>query len=352
MSSLVYSLRGRLRRAEPEKLWTYGLTTLFVLVIYLLLLQVRLSEPRFDVEKFREIDFSRFEPPKPKAAAAAKKTPAEMPKEPVASRAAPANIEEIDLSNLEDLTKMTQIVPKDLSTLSRIASVPQALQLPEISVGTTTMPPVNAPVVANVKDGLPVLGTPSNVYNPNLASARVGYGGAPGGSGYSTGRTGPLPGPKRDTDAVEKIDVRSFDEKKRQTIDFDKLFRELLEWLKKNQSELSPSLKHYMRYRNGDLTAKVRIATAAGNFDLFFLCNEISQDIGLLMVEVSDSSGAIMLRDTGFRKKSFSLSKGMASRGEESNVTSISMLASDPTRSETARFYSIFLSWWEKNKSQ
>ncbi|MDZ7267141.1 MAG: hypothetical protein ONB48_07410 [candidate division KSB1 bacterium] len=352
MSSLVYSLRGRLRRVEPEKLWTYGLTTFFVLGIYLLLLQVSLPEPRFDVEKFREIDFSRFEPPKPKAPAAARKTPAEMPREAVANRTAPANIEEIDLSNLQDLTKMTQIVPQDLSALSRIASVSQALLLPEISVGTTTLPPVNAPVVANVKDGLPVLGTPSNVYNPNLASARVGYGGTPGGTGYATGRTGPLIGTKRNADIVHKIDERSFDEKKRQEIDFDKLFRELLEWLKKNQSELSPSLKHYMRYRNGDLTAKVRIATATSSYDLFFLCNETSQDIGLLMVEVGDSSTAIMLRDTGFRKKSFSLSKGIASRGEENNVTSVSMLATDPTRSETSKFYNIFLSWWENNKSK
>ncbi|RIK73065.1 hypothetical protein DCC62_18210 [candidate division KSB1 bacterium] len=351
MSSLVYSLRGRWRRMEPEKLWTYALTTIFIAIVYIFLLQVRLSEPRFDVEKFREIDFSRFDPPKPKTIAAAKKTPTVTPKEPTARRSAPADVEEIDLSNLEDFTKLPQIMPEDLSALSRIAAVPQSVALPDVSIGTTTLPPVNAPVVANVKDGLPVVGAPSNVYNPNLTAAKVGYGGVPAGTNYSTGRAGQISERKPAVTAAEKITVQSF-ERKRQEIDFDKLFRELLEWLKANQSELSPSVKQYMRYRHGDITAKVAISTDKMDYDLFFLCNEASQDVGLLMVEVSDSSTAIMLRDTGFQKKSFILSKGMAGRGEETKVNSLSMLASNPTISETSKFYDIFLSWWEKNKPQ
>lgn len=349
MSSLVYSLRGRLRRAEPEKVWTYALTAIFVTVLYVFLLQVRISEPHFNVEKFREIDFTRFDPPKPKAAAAAKKTPTVVPKEPATMRAVPANVMEIDLSDLKNLTKLTQFVPKELSLLKRLAAMPQSVRLPEVSIGTTTLPPVNAPVVANVKDGLPVVGAPSNLYNPNLATAKVDYRSTPSATNYTTGRAGPVVARAPSAGAAEKITVQSFDQKREQ-IDFDKLFRELLEWLKANQSELSPSVKQYMRYRKGDITAKVAIGTDRLDYDLFFLCNEASQDIGLLMVEVSDSSTAIMLRDTGFRKKSFTLSKGMAGRGSEAKVNSLSMLASNPTKRETSRFYNIFLSWWEKNK--
>lgn len=349
MSSLVYSLRGRLRRTAPEKLWTYALTAIFTILVYIFLLQIRFAEPRFDVEKFREIDFTRFDPPKPKAAAAAKKTPAVTPKEPTAIRSAPVKVLEIDLSNLRDFTELNQIVPKELSPLNRVAAVPQSVLLPDVSIGTTTLPPVNAPVVANVKDGLPVVGAPSNLYNPNLTAAKVGYRGAPTPTNYSSGRTGPIPERQPAAGAAEKITVQSF-EQKRQEIDFDKLFRELLEWLKANQSELSPSVKQYMRYRHGDITAKVAISTDKMDYDLFFLCNEASQDVGLLMVEVSDSSTAIMLRDTGFQKKSFILSKGMAGRGNAARVTSLSMLASNPTKRETSRFYDIFLSWWEKNK--
>ena len=137
-----------------------------------------------------------------------------------------------------------------------------------------------------------------------------------------------------------------------ETVDLNKVFLELLEWLKSNQSELSPVLKHYLRHRPGDLTADVKIETVPVDYDLYILCNEFSQDIGILLVE-QDSGNAIMLRDTGFRKKSFYLSKGRASRDEEEHiVSSLTMLENSPTREETSRFYNIFLSWWDKNKKK
>ena len=349
ISSLAYSLRSRLRRMEREKLWTYILTTIFVLIVYLILLQLTFPEPRFEVEKFKEIDFTRFEPPKPKAPES-RRLPEKIPENAPAA-VAPTNIEEIDMSNLDDIAELTKIQPQQLDALGRIASAPQDLTLPEVSVGTTTLPTPNTPVISDAAGGMPVAGAPSNVYNPRLQSSRVGYGGT-GGTEYSTGPVGhggPLADRSQANKPVEKIVVRSVDV---QTMDFDRIFRELIEWMKANPVELTPSVKHYLRHKPGDLTSQVKIDAGTVTYDFMLLANEHSQDIGLLLVARDDSSNAILLRDTGFRKKSFYLSKGVAGRSTKKAVTSVSMLEENPTKEETSKFYSIFISWWNANKPQ
>jgi hypothetical protein len=115
-----------------------------------------------------------------------------------------------------------------------------------------------------------------------------------------------------------------------------------------NPYEFPPALKHYMHFKKGDVTARVAISTLEEDYELFMLCNEASEDFGLLLVAAGDSTQAICLRDTGFRQQSFYLSKGIASRNESAAVGSVSMLEQRPTLQETSKFYNIFLSWWDK----
>lgn len=347
MSSLVYSLRARIRRMEPEKFWTYVITSVILLAMYLYLMTLRWEEARFDVEKIAEIDFKKFEPPKPKAERKVVEKVNETPKE-VEVIPETKSFEEIDMSKLTELTKSMQTVQQDFSVLNRIATAPNAL--PEVSVGVPNLPKYDLPVVASSSpDGVPVAGTASNVYNPSLKSAKVGFGGV-GGPSYSTGKMGPAADRTQSGGLGNKITEKDF-EKAREGIDFNKLFKELIEWMKNNQATLSPVLRSHMRHRAGDLTSKVDIKTASGVYELFLLANEQSQDIGLMLVTKDDSAKAILLRDTGFRKKSFSLHRGIAGLDEGSHaVVSLSMSEENPTRNETTKFYNIFLSWWENNK--
>jgi hypothetical protein len=349
MSSLVYSLRGRLRRVDQEKLWTYILTTILVLSLYLVVRQITLPEPRFDVEKFAEIDFTRFQPPKPEKPEPEKKPTEKVAEEAAPSTTAPEEIPEIDLEALKEMANLVD-PSKDFTPLERMATLPQSMQMPDINVGTNILPPLNAPVVQNRPGGLPVLGTPSNVYNPNLEASKVGYGGTPGGPGYATGRKDGVKGRKAVDSGIDKVDVKKITEADLKKYDFEKLFLELLAWLRRHQAELTPTLKRYMRYKPGDVTAKVSISAGETGYDLFFLCNEHSQDIGLLLVAEGDSTEAIFLRDQGFRKTSFFLQVGIAGRNEEDEVVSVSMQERRPTTDQISRFYGIFLSWWEKNK--
>jgi hypothetical protein len=352
MSSLVYSLRGHFRRVEPEKLWTYILTTIVVLILYWIANQITIDEPRFDVEKFAEIDFTKFIPPKPKAPEPKKKPIEKVATEATPSTTAPLEIPEIDITALKRLADAAKTSPKELTPLQRIASLPQAMRMPEVNVGTIILPPTHAPVIQNNPGGMPVFGAPTTTTVPSLEAVKTSPGRGPSRAGYSTGRIGPVNGPEPRHNDTEKLNVKNFSDADLKKIDFQQLFLELLEWLKAHQSEFSPTVKRFLRYKNGDVTAKVFIPTVEASYDLFILCNEYSQDIGLLLVAEGDSTKAICLRDVGFRKQSFSLKMGVAGRNEREEVAYVSMREERPTLQETSRFYNIFLSWWDKNKKR
>jgi hypothetical protein len=195
-------------------------------------------------------------------------------------------------------------------------------------------------------------------YTPGLASAKVGYGGG-GGSGSGNygggGRAGGTGVNRTGTGSggANVTRVTSEDLKKTRTnIDFNKLFRELTDWMGNNEVELPVVLKQYMRYNAGDITSRVMIEASPVSYDLFLLANPQSQDIGLLLVSRDEASNAVLLRDTGFRKKSFTLHEGTAGREDgTSNVLSLSMSEEDPTEEVTDKFYRIILAWWD-NRSK
>jgi hypothetical protein len=272
------------------------------------------------------------------------------------ANAAPNEIPQIDLTTLQALAHVVDQAPEDLKLLQRSASLPSSMKMPEINVGTSLLPALNAPVVQSRPNGLPVFGAPSKVFAPKIETPKSGYGGSPGGEGYSTGRAAPIiptdlanEHKKAEKTGPEKIVVKNKDgEKDWRARDVEKLFHELLKWMRKNPYAFPPALKQYMRFKPGDITSRVAIATNEADYELFMLCNEVSEDFGLLLVAAGDSTQAICLRDTGFRKQSFYLSKGIASRNETAAVASVSMLEQRPTLQETSKFYNIFLSWWDR----
>lgn len=191
-------------------------------------------------------------------------------------------------------------------------------------------------------NGLPV--------GPSLAASSGGPSGGQSGGGYSSGRSGPITGQKAVNSKAEKITTKNFGEADLKR-DLRQIFQELATWMQSNRHEFTPALKSYMRYKPGDVTSRVGIEVGTTAYDLFMLCNEASEDFGLLLVVAGDSAQATCLRDTGFRQQSFFLSKGIAGRDEEQEVNAISMIEERPTRQETDRFYNIFLSWWKMNKT-
>ncbi|MDZ7344517.1 MAG: hypothetical protein ONA90_08375 [candidate division KSB1 bacterium] len=347
MSSLAYSLRGRLRRIEQEKLWTCLLTALLVLMLYSIVNQITIPQQSFDVTIFEEIDFTRFQA-SPKMPEPPKKRLEERASHAAPPIATPNDIPELDLAAFQEMLTLSKAPAKEVMPLEHKPSDFQPIQAAEVNVGALNIPSLKTPVMQARPGGLPIAVAPSDNFNPSLKTTANLNKMAPV-PAYATGRQEPLKGmPPLPRDG-DKIEIKKFDTVL-EKIDFESLFKELLAWLRENQSELSPALRHYMRYKPGDVTAKVTIPTLDAVYDLFFLCNEHSQDIGLLLVTEGDSASAIMLRDVGFRKRSYSLFIGIAGRNEEREVASVSMFERKPTVEQTSRFYNIFLSWWEKHR--
>ncbi|MGH7452960.1 MAG: hypothetical protein ACRENG_16545 [bacterium] len=211
-----------------------------------------------------------------------------------------------------------------------------------IGNGPVAPPTLKLPQGTGGMNGLPV--------GPNLAASSGGRSGGPSGGGYSSGRAGAITGKKVVNSKAEKITTKNFGEADLKR-DLRQIFQELATWMQSNRYEFTPVLKSYMHYKPGDVTSRVGIEVGTTAYDLFMLCNEASEDFGLLLVVAGDSAQATCLRDTGFRQQSFFLSKGIAGRDEENEVNTISMLEERPTRQETDRFYNIFLSWWKMNKT-
>jgi hypothetical protein len=205
-------------------------------------------------------------------------------------------------------------------------------------------------------------------FNPSFQAAGGGLGSGKPASGYRTARTGSLPeggdagnrnsrsgrtaiNHQAEPSYPDRIPLKNVGENDWKNRDLKKLFYELFEWMETNRHDFPPALKHYMRFKDGDVTSRVEIATVENHYELFLLCNKSSEDFGLLLVAAGDSAQAICLRDTGFRKQSLYLSKGIAGRNESAAIGSVSMLEQRPTFQETSRFYNIFLSWWDKTKA-
>jgi hypothetical protein len=246
-------------------------------------------------------------------------------------------------------------LPTNGTALGNIVPSSSSLALPTLnmgSVGPTTPHATDFQNPAGV--GVPsAFGSNGQGYTPGLQPAKVSYGGpgGGGGSGYSTGRDRAPANERKPTKKVstvaQKVEVK---EKNLANVELDKIFQELVGWLQANQSELSETVKKCLGYKEGDITATVNITVDATSYDLYFLCNDKSQDIGILLAEQGQTANATLLRDTGFRKKSFYLSQGIAARDDDNSIISTSMLEQRPSAAETSRFYNIFLSWWDKNK--
>lgn len=299
---------------------------------------------------------------------------ATMPPGPNTPREAPeTEVSSLDLAGLEEF--VNQGVPSSIAgngNTPLLRFVPKPGGNPKIdlaSVGGENGSVLPSSSTRGAQGQVLYASTFGNGFSPTLeAAAGDGWGGGKLSEGYRSSRAASLSGtgdgengngrpggPTIDRQArsgyMDRIPLKKIGENDWESRDLKKLFHELLEWMEVNRYEFPPALKHYMRFKDNDVTARVEITASEKQYELFLLCNKSSEDFGLLLVAAGDSSQAICLRDTGFRKQSFYLSKGIASRNENAAIGSVSMLEQRPTLQETSRFYNIFLSWWDKTKT-
>lgn len=392
MSSLVYNLRNQFEEIGAEKLLTALLTILFSIACYFVLRYTNLPDLRFNTEQFAEIDFTKYiapEPPRPR--------PKPLPKEKTAAPAdlaptAPSEAAEPTLNIVEALKQSIVIAPptsplQDVKTQENIRlevgkidlaqrhieivgnlsrpnvlqsttvppvqtkpALPNAIQLPHVRVTTGEQLLENLPPIQHRQTGVHGGGVPGRTTQPAMTISPAA---GSSGSGMAGNRSQIADPPARlqeqpQEKTAQKIEVKNF-----ANVDLKKIFKvlfiKLTEWLKQSHKELSPAVKHFMSYKPGDLTTVVLIDTRDHVYELFIRCNELSEEVGILMAETGENGEAIYLRDVGFKQQSHYLGIGQVGRNEYGEVFTVSMREEMPSREQTARFYNIFLSWWKTN---
>jgi hypothetical protein len=126
------------------------------------------------------------------------------------------------------------------------------------------------------------------------------------------------------------------------------IYRKLIEWMKKNPSQLTPVIKRFMGFRNGNLTSQTQITLSGRFFEIFLVCHEIQYEVRICIVEAGKST---LLIDKGFRRQSNYFRIGNASRDHSGRIFSFGTSQESPSDERTDEFYRIFLTWWEQVNS-
>lgn len=340
----VLKLRYKYWLRFDERTLTFAITTLLFVGLYFLLNQWALPDTRLQTEDFETIEFEKFIPPPPKPPEVQKpkeETPTKL--DPAAQ--APQQPALFDFKLFEQLDELVAPPQKELVEITQTKVDLTSFQIPKIDLQNQQFVE-HAPQVRNDFGDIPIEASKPDAMpqaNIDVKNAKTSFWPL-GGEGKKVGTVN-VAGKQQVEEKVTKIEPKQMSQAE---IDkrLNELFMKLLQWLKANHVELSPTMQKYLNYKAGDLTSRVQVQVQGELFQLILICNEISQDIGILLVRESDNE-VIYLRDSGFRRESHYLSKGVALRDAHKQVLSVSTSEEAPTREETGKFYGIFLSWWE-----
>lgn len=341
-------------------------------VLYALLIGVgfpeAVSQPQ---EVFKEVKFEllpRFTPtPEPEIAETIAEDIEEPDIEEVVEEIAPTPREnptvpqkvQLDLDALTPPGFETELEPsnpdptRDRRLGNSGSTAPQRLELDAGADlgGIETLKGLEAPSMSNAKKRVGTAGG-GNGGGLNLAMEE-GTGlheGESGIGGELLGGGDVLGGPKGRDGVAEGItavevglqDITSFGE------DYASLdFKALVEWMKKNQSDLPIAVKQRMQRGNWEeslLSSRVGITIGNRTFDLLLMCKEELYEVHIMLVE---SREVTYLIDRSFRQQSTQLVTGNVTLGGDQDIQVVSSRMRPASDERNEEFYSIFLSWWE-----
>ena len=315
------------------------ITGILVFGLYIILSRASMPNISFKTEDFNDIEFEKFIPPPPKAL--------DKPKVKESKKLETTLLKPtiVDFKMLDQLDDMLKRPDKNLLTTPQTELIPENLQLPDIKMQTNIIN--DAPYIKrNINASLPILSSvATKVPKINIDPMAIKGDFVPAEKFKRKTNASVIKNKKKSEENIKQVNTQVFDKTK---IDMalNELFLKLVSWLKKNETPLTPALKMFLGYKPTDLACQARVKAGTEIYDLFIVCNEISQEIGILLISLKDNS-VIYLRDIGFRRESYYLSKGVTVRNSQGQVLSVGTQEEAPTLKETNKFYSIFLSWWQ-----
>jgi len=167
-----------------------------------------------------------------------------------------------------------------------------------------------------------------------LTSGQEGAGLLGGARGRQGDRTGP------------EVGLKSLEDFGDDYSDFEPIYRALVEWMKKNPSDLPVPVTRLMaqgRWNPDFLTSRVPFIIGDKQFDLLLMCKEELYEVHIILVEHQE---ATYLIDRNFQKQSNFLRVGDVGY-QENEIADIGSQMRAAGENHTQEFYQIFLSWWD-----
>jgi len=337
-----------------------GITALLLVGIMVTLQMTNLPDVTDKTETYEEINWSRFRPkPKPETVAERPKPKPVEVKEPVKfepppDRSAPKPIKKIDLSALK-----SQFEPaaKPAEKLSAQKKTPQ-----KSSAGSESKISLKK---SNLLAGLNTLSGDSKSRLKITSRGNKGKGGIgvptlKTGSGSSVGSSkspdyggGSLalgaPEAKKTQSGGTEIGMLDMSMMGNDFADLSPIYRELIEWMKRNPVKFKPVVARFMEKNPGDLTSIVQFKIGERSFQLHLLCKESLFEVRVCLIEGNESTYLI---DRGFKENSSYLRIGSVSRTPTNQILSFGTTRKAASDNRTSDFYQIFLSWWDTAKSK
>lgn len=126
------------------------------------------------------------------------------------------------------------------------------------------------------------------------------------------------------------------------------IYPELISWLKKNHSEFSGVVRHFMGASPAHLTSAVKFRANDRLFEIYIACHEQQFEIRICLISGNETT---LLIDKDFKKQSNFFRIGSIHRDAKNRIFSFGTSQKSPSDARTSEFYQVFLSWWESTKS-
>lgn len=178
------------------------------------------------------------------------------------------------------------------------------------------------------------------VRNGGLQLRSSGLSGIRGGIGLTEG-----PSVRNGWEEAIEISLKSLTEFGEGFDNMDPVIIALIQWMKKNPSDLPVAVKRTMsdnRWQDDFLTSTSRFVAEDREFELLLMVKEAIPELHIFLVEKDE---ATYLIDRGFQKQSSYLRRGRVIYND-ANIQEVDSQMREASGSQTSEFYQVFLSWW------
>jgi hypothetical protein len=125
---------------------------------------------------------------------------------------------------------------------------------------------------------------------------------------------------------------------------------ELIQWMRLRPGELPPGIKRHVDWQRTDLTSTAALKHEGETYELYLMARLPIREIHLVLVKGHQT---YYLIDRSFQHEGRKFRIGRARRNQVDGETSITGVISEERAAaspEAARFYSVFLSWWQRER--